>query len=230
MVVFQDMVNNSGYSFILDTALPTIGLKNLNFSFRHRDDETRQIFLDTMEDTADLLYNTPSVLLYTVFNEGWGEFEPDAAYERLKAIDPTRLVDATSGWFLGKKSDMRSLHIYFKTPKVKSTDGRVINLSEFGGFSLRVPDHLFGSKNYGYKIYETRSELSDAIFELYSEGVAQLCEDGLCASIYTQLSDVEDETNGLITYDRRVVKVDEGQMKLANDILYQEFKNAIKNA
>ena len=230
MVVFQDMVNNSGYSFILDTALPTVGLKNLNFSFRHRDEETRRIFLDTMEDTAELLYNTPSVLLYTVFNEGWGEFDPDDAYERLKAIDPSRLIDATSGWFYGKKSDMRSLHIYFKTPKVRSTDGRAINLSEFGGFSLRVPEHLFGSKNYGYKIYDTRAELTEAIFELYTEGVAALCEDGLCASIYTQLSDVEDETNGLITYDRRVVKVDEGQMKLANEILYQEFDNAIKNS
>ena len=230
MVVFQDMVNNSGYSFLLDTALPTVGFKSIDFSSRHKDEETRRIFLDTMEATAKHLYNTPSVLLYTVFNEGWGEFLPDEAYDRLKAIDPTRLIDATSGWFYGKKSDVRSMHVYFKTPKVSKTDGRAINLSEFGGFSLRVPDHLFGSNNYGYKIYKTRSELTDAIFELYTEGVAPLCEDGLCASIYTQLSDVEDETNGLITYDRRVVKVDEGQMKLANEVLYQDFNTAIENS
>ena len=230
MVVFQDLVNNSGYSFVLDTVLPTLGLKRINFSFRHNDEETKRIFFDSMEDTAELLYNTPSVLLYTVFNEGWGEFEPDEAYERLKSIDKSRLIDATSGWFYGQKSDMRSLHVYFKTPKVKRTDGSVINLSEFGGFSLRVPEHLFGSKNYGYKIYKTRSELTDAIFKLYTDGVAALCEDGLCASVYTQLSDVEDETNGLITYDRKVIKVDEGQMKLANEVLYQEFYNSVKNS
>ncbi len=222
MVVFQDMVNNSSYSFMLDTALPTIGFKKLLPSLRHRDAETRKIFLSEMEKTVKHLYNAPSVCLYTVFNEGWGEFSPDDAYERLKELDASRFIDATSGWFYGKKSDVDSRHIYFKIPSIKNPNGKPFFLSEFGGFSLRIEKHLFGKKNYGYSIYPDTESFTNAIYSLFTEGTAPLIEDGLCAIVYTQLSDVEDETNGLITYDRRVVKIDENKMREANELLYRE--------
>lgn len=226
MVVFQDMVNNSSYSFILDTALPTIGYKKVGFPFRHRDRETREFFLSEMKKTANLLYNTPSVCLYTIFNEGWGEFSADEVYREMKALDKTRFIDATSGWFTANESDLDSRHIYFKTPVLKKPNGRPFFLSEFGGFSLRVDGHLFGKKNYGYSIYDDKESFSDAVYHLYTEGTAPLVYDGLSATVYTQLSDVEDETNGLLTYDRKVVKIDEEKMKKANSILYDEFRKA----
>ncbi len=224
MIVFQDMVNNSGYSFFFDTALPTIGFKSAFSSARNKNPETREIFLSQMKKTAEYLYNIPSICLYTIFNEGWGQFNPDEAYEMLKATDSSRLIDSTSGWFAGKKSDLDSRHIYFKVPEIKKPNGRPVFLSEFGGFSLRIDGHLFGEKNYGYSIYESKESFSDSVYLLYTEGLVPLIEDGLSATVYTQLSDVEDETNGLITYDREIVKVNEEQMKEANEALFTEFK------
>ena len=228
MVVFQDMVNNSSYSFILDTALPTIGYKKVGFPFRHRNKKTRAFFISEMKKTASLLYNTPSVCLYTIFNEGWGEFSADEVYREMKELDKTRFIDATSGWFTANESDLDSRHIYFKAPILKKPNGRPFFLSEFGGFSLRVDGHLFGKKNYGYSIYEDKESFSDAVYHLYTEGTAPLVYDGLSATVYTQLSDVEDETNGLLTYDRKVVKIDEKKMRDANSILYDQFRKATK--
>lgn len=228
MVVFQDMVNNSSYSFILDTALPTVGFKKAHGTLRHRDKETRDIFLSEMEKTAALLYNTPSVCLYTIFNEGWGQFLPDEAYRKLRLIDSSRFIDATSGWFYGKESDLDSRHIYFKTPSINKPNGRPFYLSEFGGFSLRIDGHLFGEKNYGYSIYRDKESFTEAVYDLYVNGTAELIKAGLSATVYTQLTDVEDETNGLITYDRKVVKIDEKKMRAANNALYSEHKRVTK--
>ena len=229
IVVFQDMVNNSSYSFLLDTALPTIGFKKLTFPFRHTHKRTQEIFISEMKKTAMHLFNTPSVLLYTIFNEGWGEFRPDDAYRSLKELDSSRLIDSTSGWFFGNVSDLDSRHVYFRAPDIKKPTGKPQFLSEFGGFSCRIPEHLFGSKNYGYSIYSDTEALSDAIYHLYTDGVLPLIEDGLSAAVYTQLSDVEDETNGLITYDRRFVKIDEARMIEANNALYSKFHDVTKS-
>ena len=224
IAVFQDMVNNSGYSFILDTVMPTIGFKKARFSLRHKSKASRKFFLDEMRATAEHLYNTPSICLYTIFNEGWGQFEPDSAYKMLKEIDSTRFIDSTSGWFYATDSDVDSRHVYFRTPTVKKPNGRPFFLSEFGGFSHRVDGHLFGKRNYGYSIYNDRDEFTSAVYNLYTDGVLPLINEGLSALVYTQLTDVEDETNGLITYDRRVVKIDSDKMKTANSLLYTEFK------
>lgn len=228
IAVFQDMVNNSGYSFILDTVMPTVGFKKARFSLRNKNRKAREFFLSEMEKTAELLYNVPSVCLYTIFNEGWGQFEPDEAYKKLKAIDSTRVLDATSGWFYATESDVDSRHIYFKAPKIKKPNGRPFFLSEFGGFSLRVDGHLFGKRNYGYSLYRDEESFTEAVINLYENDTLPLIKDGLSALVYTQLSDVEDETNGLITYDRRVIKIDAERMKKANDMLYSEFEKVTK--
>ncbi len=208
MVVFQDMVNNSGYSFLLDTALPTVGPKRLPDRFRHRSKRTREIFKRHMIDTFEHLYNFPSILYYTIFNEGWGQFCADEMYKLAKTLDKTRIIDATSGWFVRKESDVDSRHIYFKPVKVGKVGSRPIVISEFGGYSHRVPGHLFGEGNYGYKIFESREEFQQKFEELYSKELLAGIEDGISGLIYTQLSDIEDETNGIMTYDRRVIKVD----------------------
>ena len=208
MAVFQDMVNNSGYSFLLDTALPTVGLKRLPDSLRHRDPETRRIFTEHSLKIIERLRSFPSVLYYTVFNEGWGQFEADKLYKIIKDADPTRIVDATSGWFTRNESDVDSRHIYFKPIKVKKHSARPISISEFGGYSYRVEGHLFGDDNYGYTICKSADEFAERFEALYREEIIPAIKMGASALVYTQISDVEDETNGLITYDRRVVKLD----------------------
>lgn len=207
IAVFQDMVNNSDYSFFRDTVLPTIGIQKLPDKHLHKDKESREIFERTMNEAAKLLYNHPSIVYYTIFNEGWGQFSADEMYEKLHRLDPTRIIDATSGWFRRKLSDVDSRHIYFKPLKPKGLDGKPLVISEFGGYSYRVPEHLFGEANYGYKSFVSREEFDMALTALYKNEVKPLIERGACAFVYTQLSDVEDETNGIVTYDRAVVKV-----------------------
>ncbi len=213
MVVFQDFVNNADYSFFHDTILPTvfgatspfITGKNKFFDDRHfhQSAETRRIFKQTVTDTINHLYNFPCICYYTIFNEGWGQFCADEMYDFVKERDSTRIIDSTSGWFKQKKSDVESDHIYFKKIKIKKADKPIV-ISEFGGYSFKLePNHYFNKKqNYGYRFFKDQSELEKAIRELYDTQIKPYIKKGLCAAIYTQLSDVEDETNGFLTYDR----------------------------
>lgn len=206
MIVFQDMVNNGDYRFLRDTALPTVGLRRLRDRAMNPDPETRRIFLDAMDETVKLLRNHPCVCLWTIFNEGWGQFCADDAYTRLKALDPGRFVDSTSGWFHQAKSDVDSLHIYFGKLHL-GRQKRPQLLSEFGGYVWKLPEHSFNQEHtYGYRIYKTRESFVSALRALYCS-LLPLAEKGLCGAIYTQVSDVEDETNGLFTFDREVLKL-----------------------
>ena len=175
-----------------------------------------------MKQTVNLLYNFPSVVYYTIFNEGWGQFDSDLLYSRLCDMDQTRIVDSVSGWFTPKDSDVDSRHIYFRKPILQVGDDRPLVLSEFGGYSYRVSGHPFSDNNYGYTTYSTREEFENAVCELYTDGVLPLVESGISALIYTQLSDVEDETNGFVTYDRRVLKVNAERLKKIADLLYSK--------
>jgi len=207
MVVFQDMVNCGDYSFLHDTVLPTLGLTRLGDRWRHRDPETRKNFLEAMDETVDLLAGHPCICLWTIFNEGWGQFCADEAYERLRARDGTRFIDAASGWFRQEKSDVESLHIYFRRLKLGRQD-RPQLLSEFGGYAWKLEDHCFDpKKTYGYRKFTDRESFVRGLRALLEELVPR-AEQGLCGSIYTQVSDVEDETNGLLTWDREVQKVE----------------------
>ena len=213
MIVFQDFVNNADYSFFHDTILPTvfgatsnfITGKNKLFDDRHfhQSAETRRIFKQTVADTISHLYNFPCICYYTIFNEGWGQFCADEMYDFVKERDSTRIIDSTSGWFKQKKSDVESDHIYFKKIKIKKSDKPIV-ISEFGGYSFNLePNHYFNKKqNYGYRFFKDQSELEKSIHELYDTQIKPYVKKGLCAAIYTQLSDVEDETNGFLTYDR----------------------------
>ncbi len=219
MAVFQDIPNNSDYSFIRDTALPTVGMKRLPDKRLHRDPISRRIFLDTMRQTIALLHNHPSVLYYTVFNEGWGQFCADSAYTEAKQLDSSRIIDATSGWFTQKLSDVDSQHVYFKRLKAKIDPKKPCVISEFGGYSYRCPGHLFGEKNYGYKNFDSAEAFESAIVSLYENEVIPIVKKGVSALIYTQVSDVEDETNGFLTYDRKVLKCNpETMMKISNKL------------
>ena len=208
MVVFQDMVNNGHYRFFRDTALPTLGVQKLPDGGINRDGKTRRMFLKSMEGTAAQLGNHPCILYWTIFNEGWGQFCANEAYEKLKALDGTRWIDTTSGWFRGHKSDVDSRHVYFRRVKLRSRGRKPLVLSEFGGKTWRAEGHVFNpDKTYGYGACPDQEALGQAVEALYREEILPCVKQGLCAAIYTQVSDVEDEINGLLTYDRKLEKL-----------------------
>ena len=213
MVVFQDMVNNGDYSFFRDTALPTIGLQKLSDKRLHQDKKTRQEFLRQMECTVRQLWNHPSICYWTIFNEGWGQFDSDNVYDIFRDLDDTRFIDSTSGWFRQKKTDVDSRHVYFKPIRLKA-EGKPLVLSEFGGYSYKPEGHVFNTEStYGYGKYADAQQFTQAVAKLYEEQVVPALEAGLCATVYTQVSDIEDETNGILTYDRKVCKLSKELMR-----------------
>lgn len=221
MLVMQDMVNSGGYSFLLDTAMPTIGVKKrpkLPASKRRE-----EIFIGHALDTIRHLHNHPCVVAYTIFNEGWGQFKADEMYLRFREADGTRIWDTASGWFTPRETDVDSVHVYFRNKKLKPGK-RPMLLSECGGYARPIPGHLFSpDASYGYGKTGTEAQLTAAIAGMYREMVNPAIPAGLCGVVYTQLSDVEGEINGLYTYDRQVCKVDKEKMRLilaeAADIL-----------
>ena len=216
MVVFQDMVNNGAYSFFRDTLLPTIGLQKLGDRCLHPNRATREMFLRTAEETVDFLKSHPCILYWTIFNEGWGQFDSDRVFRQFKKLDDTRIVDATSGWFRRKKSDVESLHIYFNFwYRLRPHKTRPLVVSEFGGFALPVKGHIFNpDKSFGYKSCKDFSDYQKAVEELYRTRILPAIPQGLCGAIYTQVSDVEDEINGILTYDRKVNKANGETMRV----------------
>ena len=207
MAVFQDMVNNGEYRFWRDTVLPTLGFLRRNDRRLHRDFATRKAFENGMESTVKQLQNHPSIVYWTIFNEGWGQFCGSEMYSRLRALDASRIIDTTSGWFHGSDTDVDSRHIYFRRLKMK-VKNRPLVLSEFGGYSFKPEGHVYSTeKTYGYGKTQTREAFVAALRRLYTEEVLPLIGQGLCATVYTQVSDVEEETNGLLSYDRCVEKV-----------------------
>ncbi len=206
MLVFQDMVNNGEYRYIRDTVLPTLHFQTRRDRRLNPDRESRRVFLEALDDTVLLLQNHPCIVLWTVFNEGWGQFCADDAYRRLKALDSTRWVDTTSGWFHQTLSDVDSLHIYFDELHLGKQELPQL-LSEFGGYVWKDAQHSFNlEKTYGYRKYETREDFVAALREAYGK-LIPLVRAGLCGAVYTQVSDVEDETNGLLSFDRAVTKL-----------------------
>jgi len=225
MLVMQDMVNSGSYSFIRDTALPTAGMKWL--PDRWPWGKKRKAFFEQhCLETQAHLYNHPCVIAYTIFNEGWGQFDADRMYETLKKNDPTRFYDATSGWFAQKKSDVDSLHIYFRNAELHPGK-RPMLLSECGGYTRAIEGHMFNpSRKYGYGKTDSEEALTDKIAEMYEKMVLPAIPQGLCGVIYTQVSDVEDEINGLYTYDREICKVNKEKMRALAQRAFSALKAA----
>ena len=146
----------------------------------------------------------------------------------MKALDPTRVWDATSGWFWKKRSDVSSEHIYFKKIRMKKSPDRPQVLSEFGGYACKIENHSFNlDKTYGYRKLATKADFQTALAELYRNEVIPAIRSGLNAAVLTQVSDVEDETNGLVTYDRRVTKVEATAMQQLAAEVFAAFAETI---
>lgn len=210
MLVMQDMVNTGEYSFIKDTALPTVGFKKKS-DVKKKATKAMENFVNHTKETVKKLYNHPSIVAYTIFNEGWGQFNSDEMYDLVKEIDNSRLIDSTSGWYAQQKNDFDSEHIYFKVKELKPKE-RPLFVTECGGYKMLKEGHFFGRKEYGYGTCKDEDVLMECIEEMYEKMIIPGIKKGACGCIYTQLSDVEDEINGLYTYDREVCKVDKERM------------------
>lgn len=221
ILVWQDFVNGgSDYSF-LSTVVPVLMQKhskdNQYKKFGRLDQAGREEFINEARQTIDLLYNSPAVVLWTIFNEGWGQFDAEKVFEEMSKLDPTRLFDHASGWHDQGIGAIKSDHVYFRKYKYQDDKlGRARILSEFGGYQLRVDGHAYNDKNFGYKRMKNSEQLTDAFIRLYEQEIVPAAKEGLAASVYTQLSDVEDELNGLVTYDRQVIKVKAGLIRKIN--------------
>ena len=235
MMVWQDMPNGGGdYNMIFVTYLPNVlecvarGIKDNKYAWFKRSDENgRKQYYEDLKGMVTQLYNHPSIATWVPFNEGWGQFDAAKATELIRSMDSTRLVNEACGWFDQHGGDMFSIHNYLRKLKVKPQKDRVVALTEFGGYAFPIPGHLACDKEFGYKNYKTKEELTAAYKKVFEEDIYSNLENGLCSAIYTQTSDIEEEINGLMTYDREVNKFEEDVLKEVHQELYRKFNQVI---
>ncbi len=228
IVIMQDMLNGGAkYSQTLINLAPFLPLQisDKNPILGRINDESKNQFLVEMQDMVDDLYNVSSIFVWTLFNEGWGQFDTKECLEKLKRLDSTRLIDATSGWYDKKLGDFRSRHIYFRPVWLVNDKRRLMSLTEFGGYSCYIKDHSYSDIEFGYKKFKSKEKLQDGLAHLFEKEVMRGVKKArLCIAIYTQLSDVEEEVNGLVTYDRKVIKVDSKRMRDINERIAKEYQ------
>ncbi|MGN0525632.1 glycoside hydrolase family 2 TIM barrel-domain containing protein, partial [Eubacterium sp.] len=194
-----------------------IDLDDSNYkTFKRTNDFARKLYYEELKEMINALYNCPCIAVWVPFNEGWGQFDSNYAYMLIRSMDNTRIVDSASGWHDRGDTDIISKHIYFTPIKVRSGD-KPWCLTEFGGLSTRVKGHTFNDKMFGYKIFNSKEGLTKAFVNLYEKTIIPQIKDGLSATVYTQVTDVEDELNGLFTYDRKVQKIDTDVIKSINE-------------
>ena len=235
MLVWQDITNGgSSYDMFHLCYRPTILPFTANGAYDRvkgtgrTDPASHAEWYRECETTIRHLYNCPSIVSWVVFNEGWGQFDTEKATAFAKSLDHTRTFDQASGWFDHQGGDMRSIHNYFRkltcpetnTASQDISDGasgknsssanrcglRAAVISEYGGLALPLPGHITTDQVYGYKNLKSSEEFQSR-FQAMMKHILSLEADGLSAAVYTQVSDIEDEVNGLLTYDRKVNKV-----------------------
>ena len=213
MIVWQDMVNGGTYNAPFMTWLPALFPKfklhtsdRIHPLFGRKNVHGREEFIRECKETVTALKAFPCISTWVIFNEGWGQFDSKKLTALFHELDDTRLIDSASGWFDRRQGDFKSEHNYFAKQFVTPSD-RAFVISEYGGYTCQVKGHTCSGKTYGYKICSSPEEFQAAYHKLMSEEIAPLKEQGLCGAVYTQLSDIEDEINGLMTYDREVCKL-----------------------
>lgn len=236
MLVWQDMVcggepYHSWFVTIMPNVFPFTGriLNDRNRWLFSRTQETgRREYLREVKCTIRQLYHHPSIILWTAFNEGWGQFDAGKVTDMIRRADPSRLVEETSGWFDQGGGDLNSIHNYFRKLKISPDPHRCAALTEFGGYSWHIAGRSFNEKEYGYRKYHSKEDLTHGMETLWTRDLFGNIPVGLSASVYTQLSDIEDETNGLMTYDREEIKVDEERIRQANKKLGRVFASSCR--
>ncbi len=218
MLVWQDMPNGGGSYSTMTVSAPLLtgshSRDDKYGKFARKDEKGRAEFREELLDMVSHLYNCPSIVTWVLFNEGWGQFDSDKCAEAVLELDSTRIIDRTSGWHDQGTGEVRSIHLYFDDYKYKPDKaGRCVVLSEFGGYTLPIEGHARDGKPFGYKKFDNQEKFRRALTLLYDGQIRPGCMQGLAAAVYTQLTDVENELNGLITYDRRVIKLAPGDVK-----------------
>jgi hypothetical protein len=210
MLVWQDMP--SGYNQALRNS---------------RQDAGEPVRLSTSREQHELemrrmigrLYNAPSIILWVVNNEGWGQYESKALAQWVKAIDPSRLTNSNSGWLDMNLGDLFDIHTYEPVPLEPAQKAdRAIVLGEYGGVGWPVANHLWNPsmRNWGYQTYQDQASYLAALRKKVEALVPMKEKLGVSAAVYTQTTDVEGEVNGLMTYDRKFIKVDPAIMREMN--------------
>lgn len=212
MLVWQDMINGgTTYNLVKTCYIPTVLFplrrkRDNDYGFTSRLDKNgREEWKKECVETIRQLYNCTSICMWVLFNEGWGQFDAKENTDMVRAIDSTRIIDAHSGWFDQDAGDVKSEHIYFFELIAKKSKKPYV-ISEFGGISLAVKGHIYSDRYFGYGNHSDMETLRDA-YRAFEKRIDELKKEGLCASVYTQLTDIEEETNGIMTYDRRVLKL-----------------------
>ncbi len=225
ILVWQDMING-GSKYNQLSLFPTPLNKgtgdgeNKYKYFSRLDAEGREEYYRELDTLIDVLYNTVSIAVWVPFNEGWGQFDSLKAVDFIKERDTTRIIDHASGWHDQGGGDLISKHTYFIKLKQIEDENRAYVISEYGGYSHKIDGHVFNNNIiFGYRVFKDIKVFQDKFASLMNEQVYPLISTGLSGVVYTQLSDVEDEINGLITYDRKVIKVDMEEVRALNEKL-----------
>ena len=222
VLVWQDMINGGGSYNTMTVCSPLvtgIHFKDNHYKWFAREDANgqRQYYIE-LDEMISHLYNAVSIAMWVPFNEGWGQFDAGMVVQHILKLDKTRTIDHASGWHDQNIGEIKSWHVYFKKYSFKPDKlRRAVVLSEFGGYNFRVSGHSFNDKDYGYRRFKTAEKLMKAYQNLYENEILPVKRKGLCAAVYTQLTDVEDELNGLITYDRKIIKLPKEKVKEINE-------------
>ncbi len=227
MLVWQDMVNGGSaykdwYVTYLATAMNQLHIRpgdRFRRLLSRREKAGRDEFTAEVRDTVRTLGSHPSIVVWVPFNEGWGQFDTLNICSLIKKLDPDRLVDHASGWFDLGGGDIQSIHYYFFRYSFKPERRRAMALTEYGGYSWSVPGHCTHDEEYGYQKYSDSDSLTEAFQRLIADTILPSVREGLAAAIYTQLTDIESETNGLYTYDRQICKMDAETVRECNRMM-----------
>ncbi len=233
LMVIQDMISG-GSNMLTDKEVVLVVMFN-----RHRKDTTRKALQKTRRDSGEsredferelgevieYLYSVPSIVMWVPFNEAWGQYEAARIAERVREQDPSRLIDHASGWQDQGAGDFCSRHTYvIKLKRPPRKDERIYFISEYGGYNYQESGHLWDEQSeFGYKMFKDKRALAEAYGKLIRNQLIPLIPRGLGAAVYTQLTDVEIESNGFFTYDREVLKIDEEQVLALNREIYEAF-------
>ena len=225
MLVWQDMM--SGGKYIGDFYagfLPNIGILHVKDDkykvFNRGEKKWRDDYKRELSEMVDLLYNAVSLYAWVPFNEAWGQFDALKICEYVRHMDSSRVVDHASGWYDQGGGDIQSMHKYILPIRMRKLDDRAFVITEFGGYSQKETGHMWNpNKAFGYLMFKDKATLSAAYEKLHRKQVIPLIEKGLSGTIYTQVSDVENEVNGIYTYDRAVLKTDEKTVMAVNKLM-----------
>ncbi len=226
ILVWQDFVNGGTKpkSWFVSYLATVMNRFNITIKDKHpyllsrKDVKGKEMFKKEIQETINHLYHHPCIVTYVIFNEGWGQFDTNYLTRYVRELDNTRLIDQASGWFDQGQGDLQSIHHYFFSLKLHPDHRRALVISEFGGYALKVPDHTMMDKEFGYKKFKSTESLSKGYAKLMENTILPHRNE-ICATVYTQWTDIEEEINGIYTYDRKALKFDEKVIQKYNNLL-----------